>query len=683
MIRRRGIGAWAALLTIHLAGTGANASAQQPVRFDTHGGDAWTFSKDISGTVSRDRCDSVVVVVDSLAPNNAHLAEGRFTTTVRLHGGHNRISAICLSTGKPVGSIARQSWNVRLPDVPTAHTKVTVEGDVVLIDAGTSTVAPATPAPLIRYSWLADPTNPAPLEVQSAVGPKVTTAHGPLLLLRSPMSDGDYRVSLIVSDAAGRTSKATALFRVAGRKAQAVDLLHEHPDWRACAILYGVTPALFGNRGLAGVTQHLDQISSLGVTALWLSPVTGAPQGDFGYALTDPFRVRKSLGSPAELRTLIAQAHARGMAVLLDFVTNHLAKEHPYFEDTVHFGRRSPYFNWFERDRNGQAVHYFDWSSLENLNYSNVEVRNYILAAVAHWFRDFPIDGFRADAAWAVRQREPAFWPIVRQEVENVRPQALLLAEASARDPYYMSHGFDAAYDWTAELGHWAWQGVFGPEGKVPNLRLLRAALSNDGRGFADNAGVLHFLNNNDTGKRFIDTHGAADTRLAAALLLTLPGIPLIYAGDEVGASFEPYAHPRPIDWSDDPDHLMPLYTRLIKLRREIPALRSQILRVLHTNRDDSVLAYIRAGKEPSEDVTVVLNFGTGAISLPLAAIEAAQVPAASWWAEDLLAGTRTVAPPEVGSIRVPAHGALLLRRAAAGHSEKLNSFCPAPRFPG
>jgi len=157
---------------------------------------------------------------------------------------------------------------------------------------------------------------------------------------------------------------------------------HEHPKWRPCTILYGAVPSLFGRDGFAAVTRHLAQIARLCVTALWLPPVTDAPAGDFGYALTDPFRLRPDLGSAASLHTLIGQAHARGIRVLLDVVTNHLAREHPYFVDAERRGHASPYFDWFERDSAGRPVHYFDWSSLENLNYGNPEVHHYMLAAI-------------------------------------------------------------------------------------------------------------------------------------------------------------------------------------------------------------------------------------------------------------------------------------------------------------
>jgi cyclomaltodextrinase len=144
---------------------------------------------------------------------------------------------------------------------------------------------------------------------------------------------------------------------------------------------------------------------------------------------------------------------------------------------------------------------------------------------------------------------QPDFWPVWRAELKRIRPDLLLLAESSARDPYYFANGFDAGYDWTDRLGEWAWQEVFADPAHIPQR--LRAALTNDGAGYDPDAVVFRFLNNNDTGARFITRHGVGLTRVAAALLLTLPGIPGLYTGEEIGAEFEPYAGPPPIRWTD------------------------------------------------------------------------------------------------------------------------------------
>lgn len=115
--------------------------------------------------------------------------------------------------------------------------------------------------------------------------------------------------------------------------------------------------------------------SSCRSTAVWLSPLTEAPDDDFGYAVTDHFDLRGRFGEEAELRALI---------------------------------------DWFERDADGTIASYFDWANLKNLDYDNPQVQAYVIAAFAHWLREYEVDGFRVDASRAVRQRAPEFWPRCR-----------------------------------------------------------------------------------------------------------------------------------------------------------------------------------------------------------------------------------------------------------------------------
>jgi glycosidase len=202
--------------------------------------------------------------------------------------------------------------------------------------------------------------------------------------------------------------------------------------------------------------------------------------------------------------------------------------------------------------------------------------------------------------------------------LKRIDPDLLLIAEASALDSYYFRHGFDAAYDWTEKLGEWAWNAPFASP--TPDLSKLRAALLKSSRDLAEPGLVLRFLNNNDTGPRFITLHGAARARVAATMLLTLPGLPLIYNGDEVGAEFLPYEE-QPLSWQDR-HGLVAHYTKLVQLRKEVAALSSPDLELIATNRDDAVLAYIRrpngsAGScYESGDALVLLNFSDEAIDL-------------------------------------------------------------------
>jgi len=585
------------------------ALADAPLALTGSGGDAWTFRKTVEGTLTPGACERVEVS-SPLGSAIADIDGSRFSATVPLASGANDIRALCLHDGQQAASAA-QRWTVRLSDAPKAWVRAVATPDGLVLDAGRSQPATGHAAPIAKTEWRAAPGNPAPLPALPATAKRLT--------LPTPSADGEYRVTLRVTDALGRADESTILFRVRNGAAEAVDPQRHRPSWMDDAVVYGVVPHLFGPRGLADVTARLDDIAALGVTALWLSPLTEAPGLDFGYAVTDHFRLRARFGSETDLKTLVAAAHARGMRVLMDFVPNHLDEHHPYHADAAAQGPASPYYRFFDRKPDGAVSSYFNWSNLKNLNYDNPEVQRYMTEAFAHWVRELGIDGFRVDASWAVKERAPEFWPALRTELRRINPDLLLLAEASARDPWYVANGFDAAYDWTGQLGQWAWHDAF--DDGAPTAARLRAALSAS----APDTPVFRFLNNNDTGARFITRHGLARTRAAATLLMTLPGVPCLYTGDEVGAAYEPYGEPNPVTW-EDTQNLRAFYTRLAALRHAEAALHAPGLEWLDTARPDTVLAYRRPGAEP---VTVVLNFGP----------EPAEAPRFSGPMRDLLTG--------------------------------------------
>ncbi len=383
-------------------------------------------------------------------------------------------------------------------------------------------------------------------------------------------------------------------------------------------IIYGVIPRNVGPAGFKSVTEKLADWQDLGITALWLSPINATPPDNFGYAVTDYFKLRQDLGPEEDFRALVQAAHAHNIRVLMDFVPNHTSEQHPYFKDALARGTESPHYNFYDRDENGEPTHYFHWTYLPNLNFDNPEVERWITEALSYWVREFDVDGYRIDVAWGIRQRRPDFWPKLSRELKQIKPDVLLLAEASARDPYYFTHGFDAAYDWTDELGHWAWEKVFEDEQEL--VPRLHAALTNEDRGFHDDAVIFRFLNNNDTAARFITRYGLDMTRVAAALLLTLPGSPCIYVGDEVGAEFEPYKDSLPISW-EDRHNLRPYFKRLVGLRTSIRSLQAAGWQSLDLQATSRLYGYLRYGEPSSDAALVLLNFSAeptkAEISLP------------------------------------------------------------------
>jgi cyclomaltodextrinase / maltogenic alpha-amylase / neopullulanase len=625
------------------------------------GGDAWTFDKKLEGELADGGCDRVLLA-SPRATVEAWQAAGRFGAIVPLLEGDNEVRAIC-RLGKTDRSVSQpQHWRVRLRDVPKAWIRIVPTDDGLVLNGRASEPAPARGAPIVVYQWRSVPGNPQPLLTADGVPFGDTPISADELLLRPPGIEGEYQVTLRITDALGRADESTAAFVIANGKARALELAEERPAWLDSAVVYGVVPFFFGPRGFDDVTARLDAIKQLGASVLWLSPITGTEEGDFGYAVTDHFGLRDAFGTEQDLRELITAADTRGLRVIMDFVPNHTSEQHPYFLSAERRGAASPYYDFYDRDAAGEVTTYFDWANLKNLNYDNPEVQRYMIEAFAYWVREFGIDGFRADAAWGVRERAPEFWPRLRDELKRIDPDLLLLAEASTRDPYYDIVGFDAAYDWTNRLGEWAWRDAF--EKRASTAARLRAALIGSRAVEADasmprsGALVFRFLNNNDTGERFVTRYGVARTRLAATMLLTLPGLPLLYTGDEVGAEFEPYDQGPVLSWTDA-HGLREHYARLVALRSEHAALRSERLEILATSHPETVLAYMRSGEQREQDIIVLLNYHPKPVRAALPA--GAMRGTASLL--DLLSGAAIPLASDVPAVDLPAWGARLLRR--------------------
>ncbi|MFW6308432.1 MAG: alpha-amylase family glycosyl hydrolase [bacterium] len=370
-------------------------------------------------------------------------------------------------------------------------------------------------------------------------------------------------------------------------------------------IVYGICP-LYLKNGLNDITVNLEYYSRMGINAFWISPMMETPEGGHGYDVSNYYELRRDFGKKTELKELVDQAHKKGIKIYMDFVPNHTSIYHPYMKDVQQKGKQSPYYNYYDRDENGNYTYYFDWDHLPNLNYDNLKVIEWLTDAICYWVREFDIDGFRMDAVWGIKKRRPDFWPACRQALDRIKNDVLLIAEASARDPYYFYNGFEVAYDWTDELGHWSMENVFTKkEGLVDRLD---EALTNEGRGFHDDAIIFRFLNNNDTGKRFITRYGVDMTRVAAVMLLTLPGVPCIYMGQEVGAEYEPYKKEGTLSFQDK-HGLFDYYQKLINIRKSVPALQTNSWQKVVVDPADKVYAYLRPGNEYQRSALIILNF--------------------------------------------------------------------------
>ncbi len=597
-----------------LPGTPAPDTTPQSISIAGTGSEVWGWQRKVD-VAAPDGCSEAYVLSGDRRVDLAREGD-RWTAELPLSEGANEVVAVCLVHDREVRSEV-STFTVPLKQRPRAEIRITIESGTVELDGSASRPDESSGAAIGTFAWSPRAGNPGPLELSGAPRDGAELS-GERISAPVPTGDGEYYVQLRVVDAQGREDRTVSYFVVENGVPRVPDFDREAPTWVDTAVVYGVVVRKFGDPGFPGIVERLDYLRDLGVNALWLSPINVSPGGDYGYAVVDYFKLNPDFGSEDDFRDLVAQAHARGIRVLMDFVPNHTSSEHPYYLDAMENGEASPYYSFYDRDESGAATHYFDWEHLPNLNYDNPEVERWMLEAFSHWVREFDVDGFRVDVAWGVTERKPEFWPRWRRELKRIKPDLLLLAEASAREAYYFENGYDVAYDWTASVGKWAWEIAW--DSSTLLVYNLNGALTNNSAGFASDARIFHFLNNNDTGTRFITDHGEEMTRVATAMLLTVPGVPCIYTGDEIGAWFRPYFDENPLVWDAEKyPGLFDFHKKLVALRKERSALHSLAWEPLLAEANNPLYGYVRyvePGDGPANGVTpeqatlVLLNFG-------------------------------------------------------------------------
>jgi glycosidase len=577
------------------------------VELGSEDADIWAWSKQLTGQVTGlEDCLSVMLLVNSVNVEVSQDGEN-FSADVPLAEGENEVTAVCQCADGQEGTPQMVTFTGRLTQRPKAIIQPRLEGDQLILDGTESQFDEREGSPITDYIWSAREGNPAAVQVNGAEFSGEIKEEQ--LTVTLPPTDGEYYFTLRVVDQNGREDRSSTYVEVRDGAVRIPDYDVENPAWIESAIVYGTIPRNFGSPAFQAVTGRLPYLQDLGINALWLAPVNVSPPGDYGYAVVDYFELNPRYGTKEDFKRMVEEAHARGIRVLMDLVPNHSSAEHPYYRDSINNGKQSHYWEFYDRDENGMFTHYFDWTHLPNLNYDNPEVQRWMLEASSYWVREFDIDGYRVDVAWGVTERKPEFWMEWRRELKRIKPDVFLLAEASARDPFYFDNGFDAAYDWTLDLGHWAWELVWDSNEHTLLTYNLKTVLLNEPRGYHPDALIFRFLNNNDTGPRFISNHGEGLTRVATALLLTLPGVPGIYTADEVGEFFSPYFDPNPLSWEENFPGLRDYHKKLIALRKEVPSLHSRQWQLLEVEPRQQVVGYLRYLEGNEQPVVVLLNF--------------------------------------------------------------------------
>jgi cyclomaltodextrinase len=372
------------------------------------------------------------------------------------------------------------------------------------------------------------------------------------------------------------------------------------PQWLRDGIIYEIFPRHFSTEGnFNGITARLDELKDLGVDVLWLMPIhpigekmrkgtQGSP-----YAVRDYYAINPDYGTEADLKHLVAEAHQRGLKVIIDIVANHTAwdsvmMKHPDF---------------YKQDAHGKIIPPVpEWTDVAGLNYENPTLCAQMIDMLKHWIdpRTFDLDGFRCDVASMV---PTAFWERARAELVKVKPDIMMLAEASK--PELLIHAFDIDYAWPlhATLNEVLLNGAPASEFK----RSWEESLHQFPRG------SLHMrISDNHDEARAVARFGAKGALAASALMFSLDGVPLLYNGMEVGDATEsgdPALFEKlPIFWHPKGrPALRQIYGDFIRLRKDNPAFRNDKVVWLH-NSDEANLVTLMRMDDKSEFV-VIINF--------------------------------------------------------------------------
>ncbi len=393
-----------------------------------------------------------------------------------------------------------------------------------------------------------------------------------------------------------------------------------HPEWSENATLYEVNVRQFTPEGTFNAfAEHLPRLKEMGVDILWFMPVTPIGKverkGELGsyYSVQDYTAINPEFGTLEDFKNLVEKIHEMEMNVIIDWVANHTAWDHPWMES-------NPEFYYRDAEGNVTPPHDTDWSDVIQLDYDNKELWDAMIEEMKFWLEEVNVDGFRCDVAYLVPTE---FWNLARQELEKVKP-IFMLAEAD--HPELMEHAFNAGYSWTS---HHTMNSIARGDKDVSALDnyYFGKPLENDDQQEEVQAVTYTFDKSVDhypigTYKiNFIDNHdenswaGTIRERLGeaqkafAVMIFTVNGMPLLYNGQEAGLDKRlEFFEKDQIDWSDLKHE--EFYTTLIRFKHENKALWNGLeggaMERIQTNDDLSVFAFTR--EKENNKVFVVLN---------------------------------------------------------------------------
>ena len=410
--------------------------------------------------------------------------------------------------------------------------------------------------------------------------------------------------------------------------------MFEVPDWAANKVVYQIFPSRFAasqpvdkklwykapitpmddlHGDLRGIIDHLDHIQDLGIDVIYMTP-SFKSDSCHKYDTIDYYEIDPSFGTKEDLKELVQKAHDRGMKVVMDAVFNHTGKEFFAFKDILEKGEKSKYLDWYYIDelplkgKWGEIPNFLCfgyYGGMPKLNLKNPEVEKYITDIACYWIRECDIDGWRLDVGDEISH---FFWKRFRRAIKAVKKDMLIIGEI-----WHYAGDFLEGDEWDTVMNYPFYLNL------IDLLADEKISVSQ----FVQNLGYLkgrlhkkcyplmwNLIDSHDTA-RFL--HLCKDNKkkqhLAAAFQLLLPGMPMIYYGDE-------YAMPgandpdcrRGMYWDEEyqDKEMFEWYKRLLQVRKAHTCIVEGELAEAITRDEDETIVLIR--KNGEETIALIFN---------------------------------------------------------------------------
>ena len=415
--------------------------------------------------------------------------------------------------------------------------------------------------------------------------------------------------------------------------------MFEVPQWAANKVVYQIFPSRFATTqpvdkelwykapitpmddlhgNLRGIIEHLDYIKDLGIDVVYLTPIFKS-NSCHKYDTIDYYQVDPSFGTTEDLKELVQKSHERGMKVVLDAVYNHTGREFFAFQDILEKGEKSKYLDWYFIDELPPRC---EWGEIPNfkcfgyyggmpkLNLKNPEVEKYITDVACYWIKECDIDGWRLDVGDEISH---FFWKNFRKAIKAVKKDMLIIGEI-----WHYAGDFLEGDEWDTVMNYPFYLNLIdlladekiNVSQFVQNLGYLKGRLNKKCYPL-----MWNLIDSHDTA-RFL--HLCHDNKkkqhLAAAFQLLMPGMPMVYYGDE-------YAMPgandpdcrRGMYWDEEyqDKEMYNWYKKLMQIRKAHACIvEGEMIKTI-ANDDEDTIVMIR--KNGEETIAMLFNCGNSA----------------------------------------------------------------------